>query len=147
MLERMHDPTKYRFFGAHSNNEESPPVFPRPNAKGINSTAPQGIISALSDDTFHNYIGRNAKILGHRAALTGNLRCRPRILGCLRCSSFCRPCCGSYTFVQHKQQQIQQERQRFSQRLSLLPTAILQSEKLPGGRRRVSSRRKSGTAP
>ena len=44
MLERMHDPTKYRFFGAHSNNEESPPVFPRPNAKGIDSTAPQGII-------------------------------------------------------------------------------------------------------
>ena len=48
----MHDSTKYRFFGAHSNNEESPPVFPRPNAKGINSTAPQGIISALSGDTF-----------------------------------------------------------------------------------------------
>ena len=51
MLERMHDPTKYRFFGAHSNNEESPPVFPRPNAKGIDSTAPQGIILALLGDT------------------------------------------------------------------------------------------------
>ena len=51
MLERMHDSTKYRFFVAHSNNEESPPVFPRPNAKGIDSTAPQGIILALLGDT------------------------------------------------------------------------------------------------
>ena len=46
----MHDSTKYRFFGAHSNNEESPPVFPRPNAKGVDSTAPQGIILALLGD-------------------------------------------------------------------------------------------------
>ena len=53
-------------------------------------TVPQGIISALSDDTFHNYIGRNVKILGHRADVVSLLELMLLYMHCFCCV---RDCC------------------------------------------------------
>ena len=51
---------------------------------------PQGIISALSDDTFHNYIGRNVTMLGHRADVVSLLELMLLYMHCFCCV---RDCC------------------------------------------------------
>ena len=50
----------------------------------------QGIISARSHDTFHNYIGRNVTMLGHRADVVSLLELMLLYMHCFCCVRDCR---------------------------------------------------------